>query len=243
MRRKDATHFARAPTIGMDIDHLLFPTQCPACDVTARSTCDVCRKELALWPAGSCLRCGAEHFEDCFCYRLPACLTGVDALWRFQGPLRDLIESAKYDGQTWRFLRLRKELVGSIRARIAGLAHPCAVVPVPPHRKRFRERGYDLAVMLARWAARSTGTAFRPRGLLRAKLGPSQAGLSRARRFEQVEGCFSARVRRFRSVLLVDDVITTGATVAACAKALSVDGVSEIRVVAVARTPRWTDAP
>jgi ComF family protein len=111
-----------------------------------------------------------------------------------------------------------------------------ACVPVPLHPLRLAERGYNQAALLARELARKTGAAFSPRTLERAKVTEQQARLTRAERLSNVER--SIRVRRAWTrgrVVLVDDVLTTGATALACLDALRRADSEVIAVVALAR--------
>lgn len=111
-----------------------------------------------------------------------------------------------------------------------------AWVPVPLHRMRLAERGYNQAALLARALSRITGAAFAPRTLERVRATDQQARLTREERLANVKGSFRVR-RPWRSgrVVLVDDVLTTGATANACLDALKCAGSEVIAVVALAR--------
>jgi ComF family protein len=112
------------------------------------------------------------------------------------------------------------------------------LVPVPLHPRRRRERGFNQAELLALALARGTGLEVSPGLLVRRRDTSSQAGLSAASRRRNVTGAFAARHRPRlvgRTLVLVDDVITTGATAAACARVLKQAGAAEVRLVTVAR--------
>lgn len=121
------------------------------------------------------------------------------------------------------------------------LAAGCAaVVPVPLHFSRLFTRGFNQAAVIARSVARAHGLAYAPRALVRVKRTPAQAALSRSERAKNLEGAFQARnppALRGKAVLLVDDVFTTGATAAACARTLRDAGAADVRVFTLARTP------
>jgi len=112
---------------------------------------------------------------------------------------------------------------------------------VPLHRQRERERGYNQADLIARPLARRLGLPYRPVLLMRTKPRPDKHILSISERWESVRGAFATRqgsqVDNLR-VLLVDDVMTTGATLDACAKALRHAGAKSVIGLTVARTVR-----
>jgi ComF family protein len=122
---------------------------------------------------------------------------------------------------------------------------PPVVVPVPLHWTRRWRRGYNPAALLASGVARELALPFRPGALVRRRRGRRQVGLGRHDRLAALAGVFAAdpavtRALRQRSVLLVDDVLTTGATLEACAAALRAAGVARVTALAVARTPKHT---
>ncbi len=126
---------------------------------------------------------------------------------------------------------------------------PDLLIPVPLHPRRLRERGFNQAHVLAAEALRAgllaSRTAMEPRALHRVRETPPQTRLSRARRLENLRGAFEARPDRVRgrTVLLVDDVMTTGATIEACAGALMRAGARRVDAVAVARVGAGVTAP
>ncbi len=112
------------------------------------------------------------------------------------------------------------------------------VVPVPLHRRRRRRRGFNQALVLGRELAKRKELPVLARGLVRVKDAPPQASLDARERGRNIRGAFRpAKGRRLKgkTVLLVDDVYTTGATVRECSLALLKAGAAEVRVVTVAR--------
>ena len=111
------------------------------------------------------------------------------------------------------------------------------VVPVPLHPRRLRTRGFNPARELAREVARASGGRLEARILLRVRDTPSQTGLQRRARRRNVAGAFRARELPDVPVLLVDDVVTTGATLASAARTLRRAGAGSVTGICVARTP------
>jgi ComF family protein len=122
---------------------------------------------------------------------------------------------------------------------------PELVIPVALHPQRARARGFNPAALLARTLARSAGAACDPVALERTRATASQTGLGRRARVRNVAGAFRVRddLADIERVWLVDDVVTTGSTVAACAAALARHGVRDIAVVCAALTPPAAHIP
>ncbi len=194
-----------------------------------------------------CWACGADAAPGPLCglcrTRLrplgpePVVLAGVDvwAAVAYEGPARALVSGLKYRGAV--------SLADPLAARIAacapvGLLGPrVALVPVPLTRARRRRRGFNQAELLARALARRTGAQVVP-CLERAGGAGRQVGRGRAERLSAVSGVTADTGRVPPGpVLIVDDVVTTGATVRACAAALGVAGVEVAGAIAYARTP------
>jgi ComF family protein len=110
------------------------------------------------------------------------------------------------------------------------------VIPVPLSRKRLRERGYNQVAMIAMPLAMGLNVRYAPRQLVRNKETRTQVGLSRAERRENTHNAFQARTGvAGKTVLVVDDVATTGSTLSACAAALTAAGAKEVYALTVAR--------
>jgi ComF family protein len=115
---------------------------------------------------------------------------------------------------------------------------PDLVVPVPLHPRRLRARGFNPSVTLARTVARECGARFTADALARVRDTPTQTGLDRPARRRNVAGAFACSRAVRETVWLVDDVVTTGATLSECARVLRRNGAQRVIGVCVARTPK-----
>ena len=155
------------------------------------------------------------------------------AAFVYGGPLADAIVRLKYSR--------RSELAPMLGALLAEAALPYAgrvarVVPLPLHRARLRARGFNQSALLARPVARALGVPLDARALRRVRATADQARLPRASRAENVRAAFAvARDVHGARMLLIDDVRTTGATLAEAAAALSEAGAAEVYTLALAR--------
>jgi len=219
---------------------LLYPPRCAACGDGLGSSadepfCAVCREAVDRVPSG-CERCGAPGPDATCgaCLAAPPAFLSCRAGGLLGGPLADAIHAFKY--------RDRPALARPLGAWLATrLELPAAalVAPIPLARRRRLARGYDQAALLARSLCRAGGWRDRlALGLLvRARETPPQVGRSRAARRANVDGAFRANARAVegRVIVLVDDVVTTGATAAAAAEAVLAAGAAEVHVAALAR--------
>lgn len=135
------------------------------------------------------------------------------------------------------------ELHARLHDRDSAVWHADVVVPVPLHADRRRERGYNQVDMIGRPLAKRLELPFRPYLLARTKPRPARLVLSRSEHWESVRGAYAlregSRVDKLR-ILLIDDVMTTGATLDACSRALLKAGAAEVVALTVARVvPKW----
>jgi ComF family protein len=231
---------------------LLFPRTCLGCQSLLDAcwpdlACSTCLHAISRVPAGGCLRCGAPlgaAVPCSTCHLLdPAIQSTRSWCWADDPTARTLLHAFKYDG--W------PALAGAL-ARCMSLLVPNADSPrqrcligVPLTPARLRERGYNQADLLAGALARRWQCTVSSDALLRVRESPSQTRLTRMKRFANVADAFqvnasdAARLHG-RSCVLVDDVMTTGATLNACAVALRSVGIENITCVTFgrARDPR-----
>ena len=184
--------------------------------------CPVCGDPEAA-AVGACLACRTD----------PPPWRAAVTLGPYEGTLRDLVLLFKNRGRDELAAPLARMLARA--AREAGWDPPAAVASVPMRWLRRLRRGYDQAELLGRGVARELGVPF-ARPLRRRSGGAPQVGRSRSERLRLTAAAFAVRRPVSGRVVLVDDVITTGATAAGCARALARAGAEEIHVLAVART-------
>ncbi|HMD70268.1 MAG TPA: ComF family protein [Bryobacteraceae bacterium] len=173
-------------------------------------------------------------------------MRGFDAAYCFgayEGVLRELIHLYKYG----RVKTMARPLAGLLARALPRDECFDAVTPVPLHWRRLWSRGFNQAELLARAVARRSGIPMVP-ALRRMRSTAAQAGLSNSARRKNVAAAF--RVRRTRGfarklagrrILLIDDVLTTGATAAACANALKRAGAARVALLTIARVDRRMD--
>jgi ComF family protein len=199
-----------------------YPGTCPACLAASESN--------VLCPDCARLVPGAAGLEP------PAILGGRAALAasRYEGVTRDLILRLKFARETHPAAALGAILASALAA--SGFARDAdAVVPMPLSRRRLRERGFNQAERIGAVVAARLGLPLIERLLLRTVHRPPQADLGAAERAGNVRGVFRGGDGAFgRAILLVDDVITTGHTIAEAAGALDAAGARRVLVCAVA---------
>jgi ComF family protein len=225
------SRLARA-TVGALLD-LVFPPRCAACGegVEAEPFCPVCAGAVDAVPAG-CARCGHPGASPLCgaCAADPPAFDAVRAGGLFGGPLADAVHAFKYGGRA----ALARPLGAWLASRIA-LPAGAAVAAVPLARGRRIERGYDQAALLADALARAAGARRERAVLRRVRETPPQVGKTRAERARNVARAFEATRAVGGDLVLVDDVVTTGATADAAAGALRRAGARSVVVVALAR--------
>jgi ComF family protein len=223
-----------------DASRLLWPTRCLACDEAGGESLDLCPAcATALpWLDDACRQCALPlpHPGICGgCLSRPPPLDAARAAFLYAAPLDRLLPRFKFH-QDLAAGRLLSQLMAQA---FAGVPRPQALVPVPLHRARLRRRGYDQALELARPLARALGLPLRADLLRRVRDTAAQSELDAADRRRNLRDAFAVHAGAVlpAHVALVDDVMTTGATLHAAAFALRRMGVRRVEAWVCARVP------
>jgi ComF family protein len=222
---------------------LVYPPECGGCGKARERFCPTCKASISYLSAPVCSCCGYPQglADDGVCtvcrsgFLQP--LAGIRSVAYFEGPLRQALHGLKYK----RDVILADSLACLLYDAWQAWDLPGDVaLPVPLSPQRLRERGYNQSELLARGFSELAGLRFAPRGARRLRHTPSQVGLSAARRWQNVKGAFGGDPRQVagRNVLLIDDICTTGSTLAACAAGLVEAGALAVWGFTVGRARR-----
>jgi ComF family protein len=215
----------------------IFRPQCAACGVPAETLCEDCAGTL-LELGMACERCAEPIGGGTRCARCAIAPLPIDRIvsaWRFGGQLAIAIRRLKFSGRT-HVARAVAPLWSPLVA--AATDGDALVVPVPLHWRRRFMRGFDQAWHLALHACADAGLGPPIPALRRIRAGAPQSTLDQAHRRHNLRDAFAVRMPeavRGRAVVLVDDVVTTGATIASAARSLFAAGATRVVGVALAR--------
>lgn len=215
----------------------LYPPICGGCSQPGERWCLACRGAVRLLQPPLCPHCGQMLNAEPVCLACPPGGYRFRALraWaEYNGPLRNAIHRLKYKGDMGLGEILARPMV-ELLCRLGWEVD--LVCPVPLGVARQQQRGYNQATLLALPLALACGLPYRPQALRKIRQTRTQVGLSRSERRENVAGAFQADAQRVqdRTVLVVDDVATSGATLDACAAALLSAGARAVYGLTLAR--------
>jgi predicted amidophosphoribosyltransferase len=214
---------------------LLYPRECAACgaripEPDRLAFCAGCEGRLEWIAPPGCPRCGAAASRSACgeCEGREFRFAGATALGKYEGRLRDFVLALKFRGSRYLADEFGRRLAGRIARKFD------LVVPVPMSRWKLLFRGYNAASLVAERAAVHAKLPFSPRALRKIRRTKPQAELEREERLVNPQGAYRASGVS-GVVLLVDDVLTTGATANACTDALRAAGAAEVHLAVVAR--------
>jgi ComF family protein len=215
-----------------------FPQDCLLCGAEARGAlCRDCADDLPYRGTLGCITCGEAGVENQACGQCLARQPYFDATlvaFDYDFPFNRLIQAYKYGAR----LSLTDFFAERMAARASAVAEPLPdiIVPMPLAKKRLAERGFNQSALLGRAVAQKLGVRFGAAGLLRVRETPPQTGLSREERLKNVRGAFDcASDLKGLRMALIDDVMTTGATMSDAARALKKRGAAHVEAWALAR--------
>lgn len=233
----------RAGRLALDF---ALPPRCASCGAITAEVDLFCGE---CWPqihflSGGCQRCGqpleATEADTCgACHADSGALDRIRAAVEYGDAARSIAIRLKYGRKTG----LARTMAAYMRRPLAELSPEALLVPVPLHRLRLWQRGFNQAGLIAAELAKRAGNPTDMMLLQRVKRTPKLKGMSPAERRRAVSGAFALREGqkvKGRSIILVDDVYTTGSTAEACARLLKRKGASRVELLAWARVVRPT---
>lgn len=246
------------------IGSALLPASCTLCgsplpQLSSAPICEACWFEIPVQTGNVCLRCGdaldapvvdgIEATHLCRACRIaPPAFTRAVSFGTYDGRLREAIHALKYDRLRPAARKLGGMLAEAIAQLLPNAPAEMLVVPVPLHRTKSRQRGFNQARALAQGAIDDLGRShpewkltLAPTTLMRLRATETQAGLTPTQRRQNVRGAFKVSDPAAvggRHVLLVDDILTTGATARSAAQSLIKAGAASVYVVTLARARR-----
>lgn len=229
--------------------NFFFPPRCLCCgqilpEEADQQLCSSCLDSLIFFSPPRCPKCGisfwAEEGPDHLCSR---CLQGeesyhlVRSLGPYEGLLAEVIMRFKYGGAIYLANPLGR-LLANLNDPDISFSEIDLVMPVPLHPRRLRERGFNQSLLLARVVSRVHKLPLDFAILERTRYTQPQTQLSGAERRKNIRGAFRVRNKKAlaeKNILLIDDVFTSGATVAECARILKEAGARQVNVLTLAR--------
>ncbi|MEM0529722.1 ComF family protein [Zongyangia sp. HA2173] len=223
------------------IERLLSVLFCKRCAICGRiigqeeEICSLCRADLPTIGSNICPFCGRDR-ANCVCEGDEFAFDGAAAPFYYGGKARHLIHQLKFYGQR----ELTPLLAVFMETRVKE-AFPSEqfdlIVPVPMHRSERREREYNHSALLGKELSRRLGIPLREKAITKVRETKRQRGLPAGERRTNLSGAFSACLPDWaKTILLVDDVLTTGSTAGECAKALKKAGAQQVYCITCAAT-------
>lgn len=221
---------------------LLYPLRCPICDEIpefGESVCPECEKKLVFIKEPFCMKCGKpledERAEFCYdCSMKKHVFESGRALFVYQGIIRDSLYRFKYQNKREYAHFYARQTVRRYKGWMTRMGIE-AIIPIPLHKRRKQERGYNQAGLYARCLGKELGLPVEENLLVRVRHTTPQKELSENERKNNLKKAFKCRrnVVQFKKILLVDDIFTTGSTMDAAAEVLKNIGIQKVYFVCI----------
>lgn len=215
----------------------LFPKRCVGCEKIDTFLCPGCMKDLILIKKTKCLFCGKINVLGLCakCKKETGVVQGYSYCYFKEGPAKKLVYALKFKGMK----ELGETMAGLMAVGflenskdIDNIAH-YVIVPVPLDKERYRQRGYNQTQLIAQALAKKLNLKLE--NPLLKKVKPPQMKLNKKERQLNLVGAYSAKIASPKKVILVDDILTTGATIKECVKTLKKNGTKKIIAITFAR--------
>ena len=225
---------------------LLYPRHCPVCNVLlpyGTFICKKCEKKLPFITEPTCFSCGkpisSAEQEYCYdCRIFPKSFHSGCSLLLYNGKTRPAMMSFKYENNRFLSQFFVREIIMRHRDLLQKW-HPDAIIPIPIHKNKYKKRGYNQAELLAKDLSVLLNLSYYPNILIRSvdmlpqKQFDPQARLNNLQKAFALNPRYQKLLPSFSSVLLIDDIYTTGATMEACTRILLDGGVNSVYICSV----------
>ena len=218
------------------LSQMLLPGSCLLCgaDSGTQLLCAGCNADLPLAPQQHCPQCGEQttHSERCgACLKDPPAFTRTTAIFSYEFPVDRIIHAFKYGHQ----LAIADWAADIVAQALTGQQYD-RIIPLPLHPERLRQRGFNQSAEIARRLSKKLGLALDCTSLIRTRATTPQAELALKERARNVRGAFECQGDLSgQRILLIDDVMTTGATLREAARILKLHGAAQIDIAVIAR--------
>ena len=225
----------------------LFPCRCILCQQTVKHSFEVCPDCYRALPHNEicCVSCALPLAEDInnevlcgSCIQKAPAFDYANSLFRYEGDVIRLVHQLKF-GEKIGFSRTIGEML--LMQLLKTNEKPDCILPVSLHKSRLRQRGFNQSIEISRVLAKNLVIPIEHTAVVRHRSTAAQSGLNAKQRQKNIKGAFSVVAKlNYKHVLIVDDVMTTGATVNELAKVLKKNNVERVGVLSIARAPLKT---
>lgn len=223
------------------LERFLLPPHCQLCGANADDDelCANCASETRIIHS-ACPLCALPNDDDSVCAscaNTPPLWTRADSCFVYDGSITQLMRRWKYGKQASAERVLTEAFFGWMQA-MKLTSEATAIIAVPMHPKKLRQRGFNTAYLLAKQVSKHLELPLLDKALIRHIHTDSQAGLDKAARQQNLRGAFRVEahaLHQHQRILLVDDVYTTGSTAQVCSQLLQAEGVQHLHLVTLAR--------